>query len=233
MHLQIMLMLPKLHIDLKMKVKLDEKEFKKVYYFCEDLPKPLINFCILNKSFECAHFLLDHPEYRSMVDLTEQYDMNILRAAFILGDHKIVQRLLEFQEPDFEEYISLYGYDICMNGDMALFNMWISDPRCNPSGFDESPLEAACEYGRTEMVKALLADERVAAVADLSTFEGLINACKNGHTEVVKLLLADHRGFDPSWQDNKAIKESLLNGHDEITLLLSIDPRVSIPEPDD
>jgi ankyrin repeat protein len=93
----------------------------------------------------------------------------------------------------------------------------------NPSYDDNYAIRYAAEYGRVEMVKLLLADDRVdPSVNDNFAIQ---LAAENGHIEVVKLLLADDR-VDPSARGNYAIRFAAETGHIEMVKLLLTDDRV-------
>lgn len=195
---------------------------------------PPINYCILKGYVQCALALLAHPEKSSMIDLDcSDYDYCILRAAVVMNQPEVVQRLLEFDDEDLEEIVPLLGYEIGIIGSMDLFHLWINDPRCDPVGFDDGPLESACRYGRVEMVRSLLADPRVlegdpnTILEDNSCFRF---ACENGHTEIVKLLLMDSRGLDPSFNNNEFLKIAEKNKHNEIVKMLLKDTRVILAQ---
>src|SRR5215217_2379231 len=74
-------------------------------------------------------------------------------------------------------------------------------------------LKNASMKGQIEVVKRLLADERVDPSANNN--RAIKGASENGHSEVVKRLLADER-VNPSANDNWAIKRASANGHSEV-----------------
>jgi hypothetical protein len=77
--------------------------------------------------------------------------------------------------------------------------------------------------GRTEVVRALLADPRVDPAADNN--EAIRMAAWRGHAEVVRALLADPR-VDPGVNDNDALRTASLYGFAEVVRALLADPRV-------
>jgi hypothetical protein len=193
---------------------------------------PSINYCILKGYVQCALALLAHPEKSSMIDLDcSNYDYCILRAAVVMNQPEVVQRLLEFDDEELEEIVPLLGYEIGIIGSMDLFHLWINDPRYDPVGFDDGPLEMACCYGRVEMVRSLLADPRVLVGGNPRTPNSCFRfACENGHTEIVKLLLMDSRGLDPSVNNNEFLKIAEKNKHNEIVKMLLKDTRVILAQ---
>ncbi len=81
----------------------------------------------------------------------------------------------------------------------------------------------AVRQGRIELVKCLLADERVDPTAEVNG--ALREAAWYGHVAVVKCLLADER-VDPAAGDNWALREAAKNGHVAVVKCLLADERV-------
>ena len=87
----------------------------------------------------------------------------------------------------------------------------------------------ACNSGDIEVVKLLLADERVDPSSNKN--KSIEKASQNGHADVVRLLLADNR-VNPADQDNEAIKNASENGHADVVRLLLADNRVNPADQD-
>ena len=81
----------------------------------------------------------------------------------------------------------------------------------------------ACNKGYTEIVRMLLADERINP-ATMSN-RALIRACRKGHRDIVTLLLNDKR-IDLTACGNRALKSSCARGHLETVRILLKDERI-------
>ena len=88
--------------------------------------------------------------------------------------------------------------------------------------FGSKALISASQLGHTEVVKFLLADDRVDPSIEYN--KAIILASRYGHPEVVKLLLTDER-VDPSAQNNDAIMWASKEGKLEVVKLLLADKR--------
>ena len=101
--------------------------------------------------------------------------------------------------------------------------------------FGRTPLSYAAEYGRTEVVKTLLCDERIDP--DRQDNRGrtpLSYAAANGHTEIVKTLLCDDR-VDPDRQDEEGrtpLSYAARCGFTEAVRTLLSDSRVNLDRQD-
>ena len=93
----------------------------------------------------------------------------------------------------------------------------------DPSDDHNLAIRNAAENGHLEIVRLLLADERVDP-SDNHNF-AIQWAAENGHLEVVKLLLTDMR-TDPSANHNDAIRIAAWNGHLDVVKVLLTDDRV-------
>ncbi len=85
--------------------------------------------------------------------------------------------------------------------------------------FGSKALILASKIGHPEVVKLLLADDRVDP-----SYKAIIQASRYGHPEVVKLLLTDDR-IDPSAQNNDAIMRASSEGNLKVVKLLLADKR--------
>jgi ankyrin repeat protein len=118
-----------------------------------------------------------------------------------------------------------HGYNVITH---SLLSHDLFDPSVRDDEND-SAIEIASYYGRTEVVRLLLSDNRVDPSACDSY--AIKWASQNGHDKVVRLLLSDNR-VDPSDINNYAIKMASHNGHVEVVRLLLSDNRVD-PSADD
>ena len=80
-------------------------------------------------------------------------------------------------------------------------------------------------FGTWEVVRLLLADERVDPSADNNLL--IREAENNNRVEIVKLLLADER-VDPASNNNYAVRVAREKGYFEVVELLLNDPRVNL-----
>lgn len=131
----------------------------------------------------------------------------------------------------------------------------LEDARVNPAFCCAEPLREAARYGHLDIVKLLLANERVRGVLSLSPAPSIAirrrhydiadlllsaasfdpsatnseifrTAARFGRTELLTRILADPR-VDPSAVDNEAIRDAAANGHAEVVARLLADPRVN------
>ena len=126
----------------------------------------------------------------------------------------------------------------CADGDLEAVRELVNDPAVdfNWVGEDrgDAPLHRACRFGHLEIVKVLLAQERIEVnkgnKGDASPF---YISCREGHKEVVSLLLADPR-IDPNKAKNDGATPFFMtcqNGHKEVVSLLLADPRIDPNKP--
>uniref|UniRef100_A0A6C0JR58 Ankyrin repeat protein n=1 Tax=viral metagenome TaxID=1070528 RepID=A0A6C0JR58_9ZZZZ len=109
----------------------------------------------------------------------------------------------------------------CKTGDIATVTRVFEfvDPSVN----ENLAIGWASQNGHLDIVKLLLADQRVNPTEDNNL--AIRGAASSGHVEVVKVLLTDPR-VDPSAINNYAIRYASENGHAEIVRLLLADSRV-------
>jgi ankyrin repeat protein len=115
-----------------------------------------------------------------------------------------------------------HGYNVIAQ---FLLSHDLFDPSvCNYNDcFNNTAIQIASYFGRTEVVQLLLNDNRI----DPSAYNNnaIQKASSKGHVEVVRLLLSDNR-VDPSADDNTAIRWASKNGYVEVVQLLLSDNRV-------
>ena len=114
-----------------------------------------------------------------------------------------------------------------IDGNLALVDRLLLDPRVDPSAEDNRALRGASLHGHLSVVDRLLQDPRVDPSAEDN--HAIQLASKNGYIEIVKRLWRDPR-VDPSAQNNHALQLASMYGHLEIVKLLMIDKRVN-PSP--
>ncbi len=107
----------------------------------------------------------------------------------------------------------------CKTGNIKLCERLIIKEHIDLSVKPDTAITWASYGGHIEIVKLLLADERVQPDDD-----AFFGAIEYGHIEIVELLLADER-VDPYQYDDISIDIALRNGHTEIAKLLLADKR--------
>lgn len=113
----------------------------------------------------------------------------------------------------------------CNLGYSKAVELFLKDPRVDPSICNDAAMRYSCEDGRLEIAKLLLKDSRVNPCA--SNNYAIIWACQKGHWDVVSLLLHDGRA-DPSEVNNFLIREMCCRGNLEAVKLLARDKRVDL-----
>ena len=126
----------------------------------------------------------------------------------------------------------------CTDGNLGTVKELASDPAVDINWVGEdrldTPLHRACRFGHLEIVKVLLAREKIEVNKGNKGDAGPFSlACQEGHKEVVSLLLTD-----PRIDLNKANKKEVTpfyvacqNGHKEVVSLLLADPRIDPNKP--
>ena len=112
--------------------------------------------------------------------------------------------------------------DASRTGDLNLVKISLGEG-ADPSFNDNDAIRMASANGHPEVVKLLLADNRVDPAANNNN--AIKMASLRGHPEVVKLLLANNR-VDPGADTNYVIKFASENGRTEVVKLLLADPKV-------
>jgi hypothetical protein len=98
--------------------------------------------------------------------------------------------------------------------------------KIDPSESKNWLIKKASEYGRTELVKRLLADSRVNPAVKMNY--PIFWACSNGHANTVEVLLADDR-VDPNgaWGGYcNCFRKAVQGNHGHVVRLLLTDGRV-------
>ena len=124
---------------------------------------------------------------------------------------------------DYIEAVKLYDPFIqaVRNGNLEKIKLLLSDPRIDPSAFNNHAIQWASFHGFTEIVKLLLSDPRVDPSIDDNY--PIVWAVRNGHPEIVKLLLSDPR-INLSITD---IRDAADSDYTEVVKLLLSDSRVN------
>ena len=120
----------------------------------------------------------------------------------------------------------------CTDGDLETVKELADDPGVdfNWVGEDrgDTPLHRACRFGRLDIVKMLLAQEKIEVnKGNKGGASSFFLASQEGHKEVVSLLLADPR-IDPNKPSKNEATPFLVacqEGHREMVALLLADPR--------
>ena len=182
------------------------------------------------------------------VDPTVQNN-NALKCAARNGHTEVVKLLLQDSRVDPNSAQNNPLKLAAENNQINMVMLLLSDPRVVPDDFifrwaidkghsnvvskileSLSPeinaaLVTSLYKGYTEIVKLLLADERVDPTWNDN--KAIRVASKKGYTEIVKRLLSDSR-VNPEAFDNEAIKSAYKNNHIEVIKLLI--PRVDLPK---
>lgn len=140
-----------------------------------------------------------------------------LKLALISGYKEIADLLIADPRRPFQE-----GLVDCalMRGYSDIAKLAINDPRM--TSIKSITLICAIELGDIEIVKLLLADERM-ETDDYC----LICAVFENRIDILKLLLEDSR-FNPGASENYALSIAATEGYDDILSLLLADPRVTL-----
>ncbi len=146
-------------------------------------------------------------------------------AADLLKAHPSLATKL-YRSPLFNTKSEVLMYKAAEKGLVKVVKRLLSVGRVSPAIYSNQPLRFAARSGQKEVVKLLLADERVDPLASFNGYNSLQLAAREGHLDIVKTLLTDER-VDPSADKNKAIIEAAANGHFEIVRELLADPRVN------
>jgi hypothetical protein len=140
-----------------------------------------------------------------------------------------------------------------ITGDLVLVDLFLHDPRVDPSASNNLAIRLASEYGNLGVIERLLHDlpswhpYRGSVDPSALNNEAIRRASMNGHLDVVNRLLQDlpswhpyrgdsrpavRRDVDPSAVINEAIRLASKNGHLCVVERLLQDPRVD-PSADD
>lgn len=164
----------------------------------------------------------------------EKYQMHVFSRNLMdeKDEQTDVQKILKKYSSlyHFLPFRSLLFIKAVEKGDTKTVQKFLSDrASIDPSENSNKAIGIASENGHLEIVRLLLADDRVDPSGDANY--AIQMASQNGHVEVVRLLLADGRA-DPSANDNKAIRKAIENEHIKVVKLLLADGRVD-PSADD
>jgi len=111
------------------------------------------------------------------------------------------------------------------NNYIELVKILLSDPRVDPSVYNNLNIRQSASYGHAEIVEMLL-KHPVVDPSDLNN-ESIIVACESGSIETVKLLLKDSR-VDSAALNNNALYLAGINRHTTIVDLLLHDNRIDV-----
>lgn len=134
---------------------------------------------------------------------------------------EMVELLLPFVDPSAEGNKAIWL--AVENGNVAVVDRLLEDPRVDPSAEGNNTICLAADYGNLAMVDRLLADPRVDPSAECN--EAICVAAEEGHMAIVDRLLADPR-FDPSRKYNRAIVRASYYGHTAVVKRLLEDPHI-------
>ena len=121
-----------------------------------------------------------------------------------------------------QERWSDYRYD---KGQLDVIKLLLDDPRIDPSVFDDAAMRCATETRNIEAIKLLLSCPKFNVCSDYNQ-NMLILSCKENDIDLLEMLMADKR-FDPSYNNNKAIKEACSNGRGNVVKILLKDSRIN------
>lgn len=117
------------------------------------------------------------------------------------------------------------------NGCTSVVELFLQDPRVDPSVENNYAIQLACQEGYISTVIALLKDPRVDPSVENNAALSL--AIENDYIDIVELLLDDPR-IDPTIENNYAIELASYNRHFDMVELLLEDKRIrSSLHPDD
>jgi hypothetical protein len=135
----------------------------------------------------------------------------------------VVQRLLVLLGETVEKPVRKTAYiDACDRGHDRVVELFLVDPRVDPTSEDNRAIRYASRNGHESVVKLLLADPRVDPAA--LDNDAIRCASQRGHANVVKVLLAEPR-VDPAALDNDAIQLATRGRHVRVLKTLLADPR--------
>jgi ankyrin repeat protein len=181
-----------------------------------------LRLAIHHKRPQIVEVLLSDPR----VDPAER-SQQALRYAVEVDAEEAVEVLLQDERVNPSDAPSIL-YRACCNGNAKLVQMLLRDPRTetyDSSEPDSIPLLAACDHDSVEVVRVLLADQRI----DPSAHNQIaITTAANG--DITKLLMRDKR-VDPSALDQRALYSALKYGHDSRLRWLLTDDRVQLADP--